>query len=70
MKIAFDTEEMKPGCVLLQATMGCDSAMAHLFSTAHWLLAPTPNLKVYEVNDSQLDQLVEMVEAVHGTKLR
>ncbi len=62
MKIVYDTELMRPGCVLLQATFGCNPDLAHRFKTEHWLLAPTDNLKVYPVTESQLDQLVEMTE--------
>lgn len=65
MKIAFDIKEMKPGCVLLQASMGCDSSLSHHFDTKHWLLAPTPDLRVYEVSDSQLKELIRIVEEIH-----
>ena len=60
MKIVYDTKLMRPGCVLLQATHGCDPALAHRFDTKHWLLAPTENLSVYPITDVQLDQLVDM----------
>ena len=66
VKIAFDIDEMKVGCVLLQATFGCPSEVASRFDTKHWLLAPTPGLKVYEINDDQLNQLITKVEARHG----
>ena len=66
MKIAFDINEMKPGCVLLQATFDCDPHIAHKFKTEHWLLAPTPEMKVYELTPQQLEILVDKVEAHHG----
>ena len=66
VKIAFDIDEMKVGCVLLQATYGCDPMLAERFNTDHWLLAPTPGLKVRPITEKQLDQLVTMVEARHG----
>jgi hypothetical protein len=53
---------MKPGCVLLQASYGCESCIAHEFDTRDWLLAPTPDLKVYEVTEEQLKKLVGMTE--------
>lgn len=53
---------MRPGCVLLQATFGCEGRMADHFDTKHWLLAPTDNLKVYDVTEDQLKQLVKMTE--------
>lgn len=65
-RILFDIKEMKPGCVLLQAVAGCDSAIANRFRSEHWLLAPTDDLKVYTVTDSELDQLVKKVDRKHG----
>jgi len=62
MKLAFDIELMRPGCVLLQAGMGCDPQLAHEFPASTWLLAPTPNLEVYETSETQLRQLVTMVK--------
>ena len=63
MKIAYDTELMRPGCVLLQATLGCDYHLAHEFETQYWLLAPTDNLRVFELTKDQLKRLVKMTEA-------
>jgi len=65
VKIVYDIEAMKPGCVLLQAVHNCDPDLAHHFDTKHWLLAPTDNLKVYECTDDQLKQLVAMTEERH-----
>ena len=62
MKIVFDIELMKPGCVLLQASLGGEPELAHRFSTSDWLLFPTPGLKLYEINEEQLNKLVNMVE--------
>lgn len=62
MKIAFDLTLMRPGCVLIQAVMGCDSEMAHHFDTKDWLLAPTPNMKVYPLTKDQIPFLVKKVE--------
>lgn len=61
MKIAFDIEQMRPGCVLLQAALGCNSFLAHKFPTESWLLFPTPGLKVYEITEEQLPMLVSKV---------
>ena len=67
MKIAFDIKLMKPGCVLLQAAFGCDrgSDFGRLFPAQTWLVAPTPDLKVYEVTTEQLEQLSQMVQEKH-----
>lgn len=60
MKIAYDIELMRPACVIVAASMGADSDLAHWFDTQDWLLAPTPNMKVYPVTEDQVDQLVVM----------
>jgi hypothetical protein len=58
--IAFDCDLRRPGCVLLQAGMGGDTRFIHLFPTETWLLAPTPGLRLYPVNEDQIQQLVDM----------
>ena len=69
MKIAFDVEQMRPGCALLQAGLGCGTSIAHHFPVESWLLAPTEGLKVYEVTEAQLEKLVGMVNAKLGSAL-
>lgn len=64
-QIAFDIQEMKPGCVLIQAALGCDPAMAHGFSSKDWLINMTPAMKVYTITDDQYRQLVDKVERKH-----
>jgi hypothetical protein len=66
-RIAFDIEEMRPGCVLLQAILGGHTQIAHEFETRDWLLEPTPGLRVYEVTKEQLAQLVVKVETNRET---
>jgi len=61
MRLAFDIKLMKPACVLVAAGMGADTYLASKFNTRDWLLAPTPDMKVYEINDDQLAQLVNKV---------
>lgn len=62
--IAYDTVLKRPGCVLLQAVTGAtitNSALAQHFDVRDWLLAPTPDLKVYQVADEdQLQQLARI----------
>jgi hypothetical protein len=62
VKIVYDPKLMKVGCVLLQATHGCDPALAHRFGTEDWILAPTDDMGVFPVTEDQLDQLVEMTK--------
>ncbi len=66
MKIAFDLEEMKPGCVLLQAAHGCELNMANVFDSKHWLINITPAMHVYDVNEDELVKLVFIVDKVHS----
>lgn len=67
MKIAYDTKLMRPACVLLSAVCGVDSEAAYWFDSKHWLLAPTPDLKVYEVTEAELRTLVILTEG-HAKK--
>jgi hypothetical protein len=59
MKIAFDLPQMRPACVLLQAALGGDPAAAKRFDSETWLIAPTGDMKVYEITDEQLTALVD-----------
>lgn len=63
MKVAFDIKLMRPACVLVAAVYRADTRVPTRFDPNDWLLAPTPDMAVYEINDSQLDQLVKKVEA-------
>jgi hypothetical protein len=66
MKIAFDIELMRPGCVLLQASYGCLCHELELyFPTETWLTAPTAGLAVYDVTEPQLQKLSEFVKHRH-----
>lgn len=60
-KIAYDAKLHRPGCILLQAVMA-DKEVANLFPTETWLLAPTKDLRVYEVTKVQLQQLVTLTK--------
>lgn len=61
--LLFDIKLMRPGCVLLAAAHGATSSIANRFKTEHWLLTPTPDLKVYAVTEDELDILVARVNA-------
>lgn len=56
--IAYDWKLKRVGCVLLQAAMGGDVHAASEFSTDKWLLAPTPDLKLYPLTDEILEKLL------------
>ena len=57
MKIAFNIEEMRPGCALLQAAFGGEMGIANRFPVETWDLNPT-KLQLYEVNNAQLEELI------------
>jgi hypothetical protein len=57
-KIAFDVDKMQPGCVLIQAALGCNSEVAKEFDTEDWLTHMTPGMKVYELKPGMLKQLI------------
>ena len=66
-RIAFDFTLMRPGCVLLQAAMGGytneGKNTAHDFPTDSWLLAPTKDLKIYEIpTEEQYQNIVANYE--------
>ena len=66
MKIAFDITLMRPACALLQAAYRCDYALADLFPTEIWLPSPTPDLRVYNMERSQLPLLLEKTLKFHA----
>ena len=61
MKIAYDIKLMRPGCALIQAAMGgaCNEITMR-FPLESWIEGATPNMKVYEVNEEQLEKLIKM----------
>lgn len=63
MKLCFDIKLRRPGCVLIAAAMGAESRLASQFKTETWLLAPTPDLKVYEVTPEEFAKILEKVNA-------
>jgi hypothetical protein len=66
-KIAYDTKLARPGCAIVQASMGCDPAVSHAFDTDLWLLAPTPDMAVYPLGGQiTLEQLVEITNQRNG----
>lgn len=69
--IAYDVVLKQPGCALLQAAFGCDPELVRDFDARVWLLAPTPNMRVYPVqNDEMLQRLVELTNAAHPVAKR
>jgi hypothetical protein len=61
MRIVFDISRMRPGCAIIQAGLGGSHGIADHFPSKTWLLAPTEEMRCYDVNDEQLAALVAMV---------
>jgi hypothetical protein len=64
--ILYDAKLRRPGCVLLAAVYsqhGADRHFPHDCPTESWLVSPTPDLSLYEVDDSQYQQLVARAHA-------
>lgn len=59
IRIAYDIKLMQPGCVLIQAGLGCDTYVAHQFPVGSWLTNLTPDMRRYEITESQLEQLID-----------
>ena len=61
---AFDCKLRRPACVLLQAVYGCDTLLvSHLFSTEKWLLAPTPDMALYEMTLAEWKEVALKINA-------
>ena len=60
MKIAYDITLMRPGCAIIQSALGGSPEVKTVFPAETWLTMPTPDMRLYEVNEEQLKQLVEM----------
>jgi hypothetical protein len=58
-RLLYDVTLMRPGCVLLQAMAGGTVDGLTLQCIGEWLLAPTPDMKLYTATDELLDMLVE-----------
>jgi hypothetical protein len=56
--IAYDTELNRPGCAIVQATMGATPGIANSFDERTWLVSITDAMRVYPVTDEQLAILV------------
>ena len=68
VRLAYDVQQKRPGCVLLAAAMGADSSAANAFPVELWLLAPTDGLRVYGVTEQQLSLIVATTINHHAEK--
>lgn len=59
LPVLFDIKERKIGCVLLQAAFRGDSHLPSQIDTKHWFVAPTDNMKLYNMSVEQKKQLID-----------
>lgn len=57
--LVYDIKLKRPGCALLQAALGGSGGVAGQFPTEYWLLAPTPDLKAYQISDQELRSVIQ-----------
>ena len=64
IRMAYDFDLKRPGCVLMQAVMGGDSnAVSRLFDCKGWLLAPTPGMRLVLGTEEEWKQASEITDA-------
>jgi hypothetical protein len=60
-RLCFDMKLMRPASVVLSVAMDAAPHLANKFPSELWLLAPTPNLKIYEIYEDKLKNLIVLV---------
>jgi hypothetical protein len=77
--VAYDMKQKKVGCVLIQSLFGgvvptggaLEGNPASHFDNKSWLLAPTPDTKLYEIaTKEEFEALVRTTDAIHVPKKR
>lgn len=56
-RVLYDMKLRRPACVLLQAMAGGTLDGWNLQLLGDWLVAPTPDMKIYTLTDEQLESL-------------
>lgn len=68
-ELVYDLDLMAPACVLLQAAMGCGGCPAfHHFDSTHWLVAPTPGMRLLRATDEQWALVAERTRQRWGKR--
>lgn len=60
--MVYDCKLRRPACALLQAVLGGDDGACTVFDSRHWLLSPTPDMRLYEVDQDRLRDLISITE--------
>lgn len=67
MKLAFDMTLRRPGCALIQAAFGGDTSASSSFDVGTWLVFPTPEMRLYELDEATLSKVAEAVNREQAT---
>lgn len=68
-RLAFDMELMRVGCPIVQAAMGGDTTIPGRMPDTAWVLAPTPDMKVYEIeDDEQLERIIKTMTELEAAR--
>ena len=60
IKMLYDVDLMRPGCVLLQAACSGDQhALTRMFPPETWLVSPTPGLMMRAATEEQWQMVAE-----------
>jgi len=65
--IAFDFKQMRPGCAVVQRTLGATIGNDQLtrFDAGSWVSAPTPDMQLAALNSQdEMDQAISMCETL------
>lgn len=69
IRMLYDPELRRPGCVLLQAVAGGDRrALDIYFSSENWLIAPTPDMKMFSGTHEQWKQIATLTPRSERTE--
>jgi hypothetical protein len=58
--IAYDTELLRPGCVLVQVGLGATIPNEKLMLLDNWLTAPTDAMRILPLDDAMFEELVKI----------
>jgi hypothetical protein len=68
--LVYDLKLRRPACALLQVALGGSPGVANRFPSEHWLIAPTPDLKPYQISDEELASVIKYHRRLAGGDAR
>jgi hypothetical protein len=62
-RLVYDLDLKQPACAILQAAMGGEHLyLSRHFTSDHWLVQPTPGMKLMEASDEQWKKVAEITK--------